>query len=142
LICGTPLYIAPECLDDPDNSSIQSDIYALGVVGFYLLTGRDLFVGDNPFHLFQQISQDVPPHVSDVIGDTVPAELNDLIARCVAKNPAERPASAREMLATVESLAATHVWTQSDAHHWWQTHDPQITMGTSCNAEASIEQQA
>jgi serine/threonine protein kinase len=141
VISGTPLYIAPECLDDPDCFSIQSDIYALGVVGFHLLTGRDLFEGESAFHLFQQISQDVPPHVSDVIGDTVPAELNDLIARCVAKNLAERPASTREMLATVELLTATHVWTQTDAQDWWQTHDPQITMGTSCNAEASIEQQ-
>jgi hypothetical protein len=138
IISGTPLYIAPECLDDPGNCSIRSDIYALGVVGFYLLAGRDLFVGDNPFHLFQQISQDSPPRVSDIIG-SVPPELDDLISRCVAKSPAARPASTREMLAVLEPLAATHLWTEDDAQNWWQKHEAQITMGTSCNADASSD---
>ena len=131
LISGTPLYIAPECLEDPENCSRQSDIYALGVVAFYLLTGRDLYVGNNALELLQKALHEPPPRVADVVGTQVPTELDDLILRCVAKEPADRPASVEEMLTVIKSLAVSYPWTQDDARAWWREHEPQITMCTT-----------
>jgi serine/threonine-protein kinase len=135
LISGTPLYIAPECLEDPDSCSRRSDIYALGVVAFYLLTGRDLYVANNALELLQNALHEAPPRISDLIDSQVPAELDDLILRCVAKKPADRPTSVEVMLAVVMSLAASHGWTQDDARTWWREHEPQTTMCTSGTPE-------
>jgi hypothetical protein len=131
LISGTPLYIAPECLEDSDNCSRQSDIYALGVVAFFLLTGRDLYVSNNALQLLQQALHEAPPRVSNYVKSQVPAELDELILKCVAKKPAGRPRSVEEMQVVIDSLAASHPWTQADARAWWQEHEPQITMCTS-----------
>jgi hypothetical protein len=127
IISGTPLYIAPECLDDPDCCSRQSDIYALGVVAFYLLTGRDLFLGDNAFDVLQRALHEAPPRAAD-LNPNVPAELDTLISQCLSKRPRDRPASVEEMLVVVRSLADSHAWTQDDAQTWWREQGPQSTM--------------
>lgn len=123
LISGTPLYIAPECLDDPSKSSPRSDIYAVGVVTFYLLTGRNLFSGANALAILQKVAHDQPPRASDFIHKGIPPELDDLVFRCVAKDPAQRPASVAEMLEVIQSLMKTHVWTQEDARRWWRAFE-------------------
>ena len=122
LISGTPLYIAPECLDDPTTVSARSDLYAVGAVAFYLLTGRDLFVAANPMDIFRCVTNDARPRPSDCVPNGIPSELDELVFRCVAKDPTERPESARDMLTTVTSLATNHVWSEEDADRWWREH--------------------
>jgi serine/threonine-protein kinase len=131
LISGTPLYIGPECLEDADNCTRRSDIYALGAVAFYLLTGRDLYEGNNALELLQKALHETPSRVTEAIGTGVPAALDELILRCVARQPADRPGSVEEILSVVESLAIEYPWTQEDAQSWWQEHEPLITMSTS-----------
>jgi tRNA A-37 threonylcarbamoyl transferase component Bud32 len=122
LISGTPLYIAPECLDDPTTVSARSDLYAVGTVAFLLLTGRDLFVAASPMDIFRCMTNDARPRPSDCVPDGIPSELDELVFRCVAKNPMERPESARDMLTAVASIAANHVWSERDADRWWREH--------------------
>jgi eukaryotic-like serine/threonine-protein kinase len=122
LISGTPLYIAPECLDDPTTVSARSDLYAVGVVAFYLLTGRDLFVAASPMDIFRCVANDARPRPSDCVPNSIPSELDELVFRCVAKDPTERPESARDMLSAVASIAANHVWSEDDADCWWREH--------------------
>jgi serine/threonine protein kinase len=145
LISGTPLYIAPECLDDPTTVSARSDIYAVGAVAFYLLTGRDLFVAANPMEIFRRVTSDARPRPSDCVPQGIPSELDELVFRCVAKDPAERPDSARDMLTTVTSLAINHVWSEEDADRWWREHghdrplSPAARSGVRMSATSSAE---
>ena len=123
LISGTPLYIAPECLDEPASASPRSDIYAVGAVMFYLLTGREMFTGGNLFEVLRKVSHEQPPRVSDVVRLGIPAELVELVHRCVARNPADRPASVEVIMEVVDSLAAKYPWAQADADRWWQAYE-------------------
>jgi hypothetical protein len=123
IISGTPLYIAPECLDDPARASPRSDIYAVGAVTYYLLTGRDLFTGESLLEVLRQVMHEQPPRVTNFVPSGVPAELVELVHRCVARNPADRPASVEEMLKVVDSLAAKFPWSQADAQRWWQNYE-------------------
>ncbi len=123
IISGTPLYIAPECLDDPACASPRSDIYAVGAVTFYLLTGRDLFVGESLLDVLRQVMHEEPPRVTDVVRSGVPAELVELVHRCVARNLADRPACVEEMLRLIDTLAVKYPWTQADAQRWWQNYE-------------------
>lgn len=120
LISGTPLYIAPELLEDPKNLSPRSDIYAVGAVGFYLLAGRELFVTANNLEIFRCALSDARPRPSDVVAENVPAELDELIHRCVAKDPADRPASANELLAIMDTIVADYPWSNAEADRCWQ----------------------
>ena len=122
MISGTPLYIAPECLGDPEMASPLSDIYAVGALSFYMLTGRDLFIGLNPFDVMQKVSREPPPRVSQLMSTGIPPQLDELVYRCVAKSPADRPQSVQAILEIVDALAIDYVWTQADAQRWWQAY--------------------
>jgi serine/threonine-protein kinase len=129
-ISGTPLYIAPECLTDPANTSPLSDIFAVGAVTFFLLTGRELFTGASPLEVLRKVSHERRPQVGDFVPLGIPSELATLVHRCVAIDPQERPASVEEMLQVVEPLAARYPWTRADAQQWWQNYDaPQDSTG-------------
>jgi len=119
LISGTPLYMAPECLADPSRASPQSDLYALGVVAFYLLSGQRLFAGKSPLDILNRVMNEPPRLASEATAADIPRELDDLVHACVSKNPDERPASAHDMLAVVHALAAKHPWSQASANRWW-----------------------
>lgn len=119
VVSGTPLYIAPESLADPSCASAQSDLYALGVVAFYLLTGCRLFTGTSPLDILNRVMNEPARRPSD-LAPAVPKELDDLIYSCLSKDPTQRPASARHMLMEIKSISANHPWSEVDANHWWR----------------------
>lgn len=130
IISGTPLYIAPECLDNPASASPRSDIYSLGAVAFYLLAGRDLFVGENLLSVLRQVMHEEPPRVTDISKCEVPAELVELVHCCVARNPTDRPESVAEIRTIIESLAARFPWTQAEAQRWWTRYEATAAHGS------------
>lgn len=95
-ILGTPAYLAPERITDPASTDPRADLYALGAVGFYLLTGRKPFESASDLQLTHRILHEVVPRAS-TFNPGVPPALDELLARCMAKDPAERPASARAL---------------------------------------------
>ncbi|MFL5356019.1 serine/threonine-protein kinase [Archangium sp.] len=108
MIVGTPEYMAPEqACGQP--VSPRTDLYAVGVILFEMLTGRLPFRGDSPMHVAIQQVQAQPPRPSSLV-DGLPAELEALILRLLAKEPEQRPASAdavaRELKAMAKTLAA------------------------------------
>ena len=120
-ITGSPLYMAPEQALGDSEPDERSDIYSLGAVAYYLLTGHPPFEGDRPIKIILAHAHDavVPPsqHRQDM-----PHDLEQVILRCLAKNPLERyPSAAALREALAECQAAGH-WTTADAAQWWRAH--------------------
>jgi len=120
VVQGTPLYLSPEAITAPDKVDARGDLYALGAVGYYLLTGHHVFGGATlvevcSHHLH---SRPVPP--ADRLGRPVPASLEGLLLSCLEKDPARRPGSAlalREALGVLEGVGA---WGEEEAGAWWE----------------------
>ena len=118
-ILGTPLYMAPERIRSPGDVDARADIYSVGVVAFYLLTGMKLFESENDLELAQRVLNDPPPRPSTVAPGLVPAELDLLVAACLAKRREERPQSAMALLETLDALAVENRWAQAQAAACW-----------------------
>lgn len=118
-ITGSPLFMSPEQATGDANADARSDIYSLGAVGYYLLTGRPPFEGDRPIqvviaHAHEQV---VPPSRHR---EGIPADLEQVILRCLAKSPAERFQDAASLAAALAECQAADRWTRTQAAQWWQ----------------------
>jgi serine/threonine protein kinase len=118
-LSGTPAYMAPEmAAGEPVDA--RADLYALGCVGYFLVTGSLVFDGDNALQLVLKHIQTEPVPPSVRLGRPVPDALERVILSCLAKAPGARPADAAT-LAEALTLAGADDWTQSDAKRWWET---------------------
>ncbi|MBA3498089.1 MAG: serine/threonine protein kinase [Gemmatimonadales bacterium] len=121
LTTGTPAYMAPE-MASGDPVDRRADLYALGCVAYWLLTGEMVFAAESPLKMLIQHIQAVPVPPSIRSGRPVPADLERLIMRCLEKDPADRFASADELLAELDRLPSADGWSALDARAWWENH--------------------
>jgi hypothetical protein len=119
---GTPLYIAPERLRDPSSADPRTDIYSLGVVAFAVLTGRELFNGESSTQIVYHAITTPAPRAGERAPAPVPPALDALVARCLEKDPNERPASVGEMIEVLRDVAREHPWSREQAAAWWREH--------------------
>jgi eukaryotic-like serine/threonine-protein kinase len=122
-IQGTPLYMAPESIVDPKSVDARSDLYALGAVGYFLLTGVPVFDGETTFAVLGKHAHVAPQPPSERVAN-VPPKLEALVLRCLEKDPGRRFQSASELLGALAACDDAPVWTQADAVAWWQTRRP------------------
>jgi hypothetical protein len=118
-VTGTPLYLSPEALRQPDTIDARADVYALGAVGYYLLTGTPVFTGSNVFEICIKHEEEAPQLPSARLGRPISPTLERLLLRCLAKDRNERPADARLLLAELELCPVVGHWTSSEAAAWW-----------------------
>jgi len=118
-LSGTPLYIAPERLEDPNGLDTRSDIFSLGAVTFKLLTGRDAFGGVGPLDLFYQLTHAPRPRPSGSVDTPIAEPLDQLVVDCLATDPDDRPQTVVEILDVLNSLPKMSAWTAADAGRWW-----------------------
>ena len=123
---GTPGYIAPEVALAELNVDARADIYALGCVAYFLLTGTLVFPDANPMSMALKHVQATPDLPSTRTELAIPAELEALVMRCLAKRPDDRPSSVRE-LARMLNGQTFAVWTEDDATEWWRLHLPRTS---------------
>ena len=124
-LLGTPLFMAPECILEPDSAGVRSDIYALGAVAYYLLAGGNVFDGKSTVEVCIQHIHHQPEPLS-ARGVVVPAELEALVLACLDKQPDRRPQSAAELRRRLQACAIES-WSQEDAAAWWHQHQPNLT---------------
>ena len=120
---GTPGYIAPEVALGEFGVDARADIYALGCVAYFLLTGTLVFPDNNPMSMALKHVQATPDPPSARTELPIPAELEQLVLRCLEKRPADRPANVRE-IAGVLARIDLPVWSEDDAAAWWKLHLP------------------
>jgi len=122
-ITGTPLYMPPEGLTRPEEVDGRADLYALGAVGYYLLTGEPVFHGTNVIEIFSQHLDKPPVPPAERLGKPVSEPLAKLILRCLEKDPAARPQTAAELVAELQGLDLARRWTPERARAWWRNHE-------------------
>jgi serine/threonine-protein kinase len=118
---GTPAYMAPE-MASGDPVDRRADLYALGCVAYWLLTGQMVFTAESPLKMLIQHIQATPIPPSIRSGRPMPADLERLILRCLEKRPADRPATADEVLDELDRVDLAGAWDQRQARTWWESH--------------------
>jgi serine/threonine-protein kinase len=119
-LLGTPLYMSPERVSDPAVADPRADIYSVGTVAYYLLTAKRLFEAPNELELQRMVLEVEAPRASVAAPQRIPPALDELIARCLAKDPAARPQSVDELIEVFAAVLREHPWTQERAVRWWQ----------------------
>ncbi len=121
VLTGTPLYLAPEAVKGDQLVDARSDLYAVGAVGYFLLTASPVFESGSIVEVFAHHLHTEPTPPSARIGHAFPTDLETLILQCLAKDPDARPASARELRQALAVCASTTPWSLDRAAELWAT---------------------
>jgi serine/threonine protein kinase len=122
-LTGTPLYMSPEAIEFPNSVDARSDIYAVGAVGYFLLTGQSVFEAASVVELCQMHLDKTPVPPSERAGVTVPPELESALLSCLEKSRAKRPQTARDLAALISRCAEANAWSIEDSDAWWGRHE-------------------
>jgi eukaryotic-like serine/threonine-protein kinase len=119
-VTGTPAYLSPEsALGEPVDQ--RTDIYALGCVAYWMLTGRYVFTGDGAMQIVARHVSSAPVAPSRHSTFDISPALDELILACLRKRPSERPATARELCDRLGRCEVEQSWTREEARLWWET---------------------
>lgn len=138
VLIGTPLFMAPETISQPGMASPQSDLYALGAVGYYLLTARNVFDGGSAVEICARHLNDAPVPPSVRAGIAVGEDLEQLILQCLAKSPADRPDGAGALREALLACQDAGSWTQRQAQAWWQANATAFVEGAEPGSGESL----
>jgi len=119
MVMGTPAFMAPEATRG--TAEPRSDLYALGCVGYWLVTGHRVFESSDHVEAIERHRRERPTPPSQGTEHEVSAELDAVILDCLEKDPARRPAKAAALAARLAGLPG-HAWDQEQARAWWREH--------------------
>jgi hypothetical protein len=130
LVAGTPAYLSPESASGEPVDQ-RSDIYSLGCVTYWMLTGRQVFEADSVMQMILRHLQTTPVPPSRFSAEPIPSRLEEIVLACLAKDPSDRPASTWELADRLADCEVIRPWTREDARRWWETRltpDPEVTL--------------
>jgi serine/threonine-protein kinase len=133
-IAGSPLFMAPENATGDSEPDARSDIYSLGCVAYYLLTGQPPFPGEQPIKILMAHVNDAVRRPSDV-RSTVSSDLEQVVLQCLEKNPSDRPQSAAKLEGLLAACVDADQWSRTAANEWWSTVRPEGADMLSTQAE-------
>ncbi|MBI3930101.1 MAG: serine/threonine protein kinase [Armatimonadetes bacterium] len=136
VICGTPAFMSPEqSRGDPVDA--RSDLYSLGCVAYWLLTGEPVFQADTPVKMLLAHSGETPQPPSRKAAQTIGPELEAVILACLEKRPENRPAGVQELSRRLAACAVPSLWDPERARAWWDQHLP-ADAGSPTPAEPTL----
>jgi serine/threonine-protein kinase len=124
---GTPAYMAPETILGDTEVDRRADVYALGCVAYYLLTGQLVFEADTSMRMLMHHLNTPPVPPSQRTELPIPRELDELVLACLQKDPNQRPQNAGELFRMAHNCRACDGWDPGAAEAWWQVHLPEFT---------------
>jgi tRNA A-37 threonylcarbamoyl transferase component Bud32 len=116
---GSPAFMPPEIAEGRGTVDARSDVYSLGCVAYWLLTGKLLFEADTAMRMLMDHVGKTPEPPSKRAGAALPAALDDVVLRCLHKAPDERPQNARELAALLRKVPFAQPWNDTRAEAWW-----------------------
>jgi serine/threonine protein kinase len=122
-LAGTPLYMSPEAIQSPMGVDARSDLYAVGAVGYFLLTGEPVFNAGNIAELCQMHVDDLPMPPSRRLDKSISGELENALLACLEKSRAKRPQTARDLAQLLKKCPVAGAWSIDNADAWWGTHE-------------------
>lgn len=118
-VVGTPHFIAPEAVKTPQAVDACSDLYSLGAVGYWLLTGKTLFDSSEVQELLDGQVSSMPSLPSVRLGQPISPDLEEIIMSCLSKDPAKRPRSAEALEEALAGCSSARMWNEKAAEQWW-----------------------
>ncbi|GAA4461953.1 serine/threonine protein kinase [Novipirellula rosea] len=142
-LTGTPLYMSPEAIQAPMSVDARTDIYAVGAVAYFLLTGEPVFAADGLTELCQKHIDEAPVAPSKRGNTKVSSDLEDAILSCLEKSRAKRPQTARDLAQLLLRCKEAKRWTIEDGDRWWGRHERgsgvRSRSDDAANAPAAVE---
>jgi serine/threonine-protein kinase len=126
VITGTPLYMSPEAIVLPSGMDARSDLYSLGAVAYYFLTGQHVFTGKTVVEVCGHHLHSTPVAPEKRLGKPVSEPLSALILRCLEKDPKARPANAAELLDELRATGLARAWEPKHVREWWKAHEKDL----------------
>jgi eukaryotic-like serine/threonine-protein kinase len=135
IVVGTPRFMAPERLNSPWLADPRVDIYSVGAVAYYLLTGKlpPLFTLSGP-------TSNEQPGIETLDLPVGAAEFGDLLGMCLSPEPSDRPSSMQRLLRDLEELSEKFPWSREDSVVWWQNHEAKLLRHVKSKRQALAEE--
>jgi serine/threonine-protein kinase len=124
VVGGTPAFMAPEQALGGKDVDGRTDLYALGCVAYWLLTGHLVFESDTVLEMITRHLRDAPMPPSKLTEIAIPPELDQIILECLEKRPEDRPRGAVQLAQRLAAVEIPEKWTGEEASDWWETHQP------------------
>jgi serine/threonine-protein kinase len=122
LLFGTPRYLAPETVYGSEQVDGRADLYCLGGVAYWMLTGQPPFTAESSVEVVIDHVKTVPKRPSEVSEIPIPPELEAIVMKCLEKKPGDRYQTAGELEAALEAVPLTEPWSRARAEEWWDLH--------------------
>ncbi len=138
VLAGTPGYMAPELGMGTSDLDWRADIYALGAVGYWLVTGETLFDSKRPaMQIIMDHVQKVPIPPSRRTSNAIPTRLEEILMSCLQKDPNNRPQTMQELAASLRMVPIEREWNDDRARRWWLAHAREAQEAVAAGAEKS-----
>lgn len=122
-LTGTPLYMSPESIQTPMSVDGRSDLYGVGAIGYFLLTGKPVFKANSLVELCRMHVDEAPIPPSEMLGSTVSPELEHALLSCLEKSRSKRPQTARDLATLLEKCPEVSEWSVESADAWWSKYE-------------------
>ncbi len=135
---GTPAFMAPEIVLGAEVDQ-RADVYAIGCIAYYLLTGQPVFEADDPRDLFALHLEAPPVPPSERTEMAVPPDLDAIVLACLEKDPTRRPQDASAVLDLLLRCRSAEGWNSRSAQAWWEKHLVELTTRVSAEDSLALE---